>query len=337
MVYDGLHPAVKILNGHVMQTLLDGLGKPLRVLAPMVEVNDLAFRMMVRKHGVQLCFTGMINTHMWAINPADRAKQFQTCPTDRPLIIQLNGNDESELIACALDLIDSADAFDINLGCTQHIARRGKFGYFMVNTEDKRQNVLKLIRKLREQIRVPITAKIRLLSDDDKVPSPELTAEFARHLEEAGVSMISVHGRHRQLDKAGNVDAEAIKLIAESVKIPVLANGGVRTKEEADELLRLSGAAGVMVGQGLLANPRMFDAEIDADPVSLGREYLELYKKHSGDRLVAKRHLFNFFESEIKKNTEISKRLKDAWAIEDMEKFLDEFDATFRNPDAQPE
>ena len=314
-----------------MNGLLEQLPKPVRVLAPMVEVNDLAFRMMVREHGVKLCFTGMINTHMWAINPADRHKQFQTCPEDRPLIIQLNGNDEAELVACALDLVDSADAFDINLGCTQHIARRGKFGYFMVNTEDKRQNVLKLVRNLTSKIKIPITAKIRLLSDEDKTPSPELTAEFAKSLEEAGIAMISVHGRHQQLDKAGNVDAAAIRMIAEKVKIPVLANGGIRNREESDALLEASGASGTMIGQGLLANPRMFDADGDYDPVSLGREYLEMFKKYGGDRIVAKRHLFNFFESEIRDNPEISKVLKETWQIEDMEKFLDEYDTKFRN------
>ena len=296
-----------------MNGLLEQLPKPVRVLAPMVEVNDLAFRMMVREHGVKLCFTGMINTHMWAINPADRQKQFQTCPEDRPLIIQLNGNDEAELVACALDLVDSADAFDINLGCTQHIARRGKFGYFMVNTEDKRQNVLKLVRNLMSKIKIPITAKIRLLSDEDKTPSPELTAEFAKSLEEAGIAMISVHGRHQQLDKAGNVDAAAIRMIAEKVKIPVLANGGIRNREESDAL------------------PRMFDVDGDFDPVSLGREYLEMFKKYGGARIVAKRHLFNFFEAEIRENPDISKALKETWQIEDMEKFLDEYDATFRN------
>lgn len=310
-----------------MKKLLDGLEKPIRVLAPMYEVNDLAFRMMLRQHGIKLCFTGMINTHMWAIKPSDREKQFQTCPEDRPLIVQLNGSDESELIACANDVVEMADAIDINLGCTQHIARRGQYGYYMVNTEEKRRNVIKMVQKLTTSIKIPVTAKVRLLTDEDGNPSPELTTEFVKNLEKAGIAMISVHGRHQQLDKAGAVDAAAIRMIAENVSIPVIANGGIVTKDDSDLLLAESGAAATMIGQGLLKNPWMFDKE--ADPIAMGKEYLSFYSRYPCDRLIAKRHLFNFLEADIRSNTEVADKLKECWTIEELSAFLDNYHTLF--------
>lgn len=295
----------------------------------MVEVNDLAFRMMVRAHGVPLCFSGMINTHMWAVLPSGRAKQFETCDEDRPLIVQLNGHDEDELVACATELAAHADAFDINLGCTQHIARRGKFGYFMVNTEEKRSDSIQLIENLVRRAGVPITAKIRILQDERGMPSSEVTIDFAKRLEAAGVSMISVHGRHQSLDKAGDVNGALIRQIVASVSIPVLANGGICSMKDSDALLEATGAAGTMIGQGLLVNPRMFDPAAGFEVVSIGKEYLQLYRKYSGDRLIAKRHLFNFLVNDIRANPEIAAKLTEQWEVDDMEKFLDSYDGMF--------
>jgi tRNA-dihydrouridine synthase 1 len=270
----------------------------------------------------------MINTHMWTVNPHTRGNVFRTLPDDRPLIIQLNGSDENELITAATSLSIHADAIDLNLGCTQKIAKRGRFGFFMVNTPDKRRSALAIIRRLVENLTIPLTAKIRLLSGEDGTPDPRLTADFARELEECGVSLIAVHGRHQQLDKAGDVNAEAIREIVNAVSIPVLANGGIQSAADAEKLIADSGATGVMVGHGLLNNPTMFDPDAPAfDAVAVGREYLGIFKEVGGDEIVAKRHLFLFLESVIREQPELAKKLKECHTIEELAAFLDEFEA----------
>lgn len=292
-------------------------------LAPMFQVNDLAFRKMCRKHNINLCWTGMINSHLW-LNPKERQKMFETCDDDRPLIVQMNGNDEGELLACAKDIEGLADAIDLNLGCTQHIARRGQYGYFMVNSDSKRQNAIKLIEKLTSELSIPVTAKIRLLENEDGNPDPQLTCDFAKSLEKAGISLISVHGRHKQLNKSGNIDVDAIKNIVQSVSIPVIANGGVKTKEDADNLIKQTGAAGVIIGQGLLENPQILETD-SPDPISMTKEYFELYKKYPIDFFVARRHVFYFFESIIRSSPKIANVLKKTRSVEDIYKFLDDY------------
>lgn len=293
-------------------------------LAPMFQVNDLAFREMCRKHGILLCWTGMINSHMWIINPKDRKNLFDTCPADRPLIVQLNGNDEQELLSCARDVESVVDAIDINLGCTQHIARRGQYGYFMVNTPEKREKSLKILARLTSELSLPITTKIRLLDDKDGNPDIKATCEFAKSLEKAGVSLISVHGRHKQLNKSGDIDITSIKEIVNSVTIPVIANGGVRTKEDAELLMKETGAAGVMIGQGLLENPWILETS-EPNPVDLAREYLEFYQKYTGDFVVAKRHIFLFFDSIIRSKPSVASHLKQVRSPEEAEKFLQDY------------
>lgn len=293
-------------------------------LAPMFQVNDLAFRKMCRNHNILLCWTGMINSHMWSINEKERQKMFETCDDDRPLIAQLNGNEETELISCAQDIEGLVDAIDLNLGCTQHIARRGQYGYFMVNSESKRQNVIKLIEQLNSKISVPITAKIRLINNEDGVQDPNLTCEFAKSLEKAGVSLISVHGRQKQLNKSGDIDIDAIKNIVNSVSIPVIANGGVKTKEDADNLIKQTGAAGVMIGKGLLENPLILETS-NPDPVAMTKEYFDLYKKYPIDFFVARRHVFHFFDSIIRSTPQIANVLKRTRSVEDIYRFLDDY------------
>ena len=171
---------------------------------------------------------------------------------------------------------------------------------------------------------IPITAKFRLLNDEEGNVDPQLTCEFAKSLEKAGISLISVHGRHKQLNKSGNIDIEAIKNIVDSVSIPVIANGGVKTKEDADDLIKQTGAAGVMIGQGLLENPLILETD-NPDPVKMTKEYFELYKQHPIDFFVARRHVFHFFDSIIRSNPPIANVLKKTRSVEDIYKFLDDF------------
>jgi tRNA-dihydrouridine synthase 1 len=262
---------------------------------------------------------------MWAVNPHLRSTFFQTLPDDRPLIIQLNGSDERELLSAALALSSHADAIDLNLGCTQKIAKRGRFGYFMANTDSRRRAALDIVRKLVESLTIPVTVKIRLLSDDSGRPDPQITAAFARDLEKCGVALIAVHGRHQRLDKSGDVDAAAIRAIVDAVSVPVIANGGVRSAADADALVIASGAAGAMVGHGLLNDPTMFDGgAAEFDPFAVAREYFALFREVGGDEIVAKRHLFMLFEARIRERPELAERLKERRSVKELVAFLDE-------------
>jgi tRNA-dihydrouridine synthase len=110
--------------------------------------------------------------------------------------------------------------------------------------------------------------------------------------------------------------------------VPVLANGGIQSAADADALVAASGAAGAMVGHGMLNNPTMFDPEVkEFNAFAVAREYLSIFREVGGDEIVAKRHLFLLFEPVIRERPEIATRLKEKRTVDDLAVFLDEFEA----------
>ena len=311
---------------------------------------DLAFRILCRRHNVKVCYTGMINSIQWSQGHKYQTRIFNTCKEDRPLIVQLAGSDYDTILSSAKDLSQVCDAIDINLGCTQHIAKRGGYGFFMVDTPEKRDEVIKLFKKLSENVPVPITAKIRIftkpqdesndqdnateedIEDENKnvsIPDIDATIDFAKRLENAGVSIIAVHGRYQHRNKKADVSTDIIQKVVEAVSIPVIANGGVNSKEDAESLLNETGAAGVMVGQALLSNPTLFDtsSETPLKRREFAKEYLEIAKNYPEiNFFYPKKHMFKFYESLIKERPGIEEKIKQATNIDDLIAFIDEFD-----------
>jgi tRNA-dihydrouridine synthase 1 len=282
----------------------------------MAEVNDLPFRLLVRRHGIRVCYTGMINTEQWVTSRRYQRRIFNTCPSDRPLVVQLAGSDHDHIVRAAADLSPFCDAIDLNLGCTQHIARRGLCGFYMADSPAKRASVCALVGRLRSVVPAPITAKIRCF------PDPEDTAAFARQLEAAGVAAIAIHGRATQRDKAAPVLQDEIRRIVEAVGVPVIANGGVESAQDADALRTQTGAAAVMIGQALLRNPTHFDPVGGVHREQFVGEYLAIVRQHPEVAIAyTKKHMFQFFEDFIKANPGVEKRLVDAQTVNHLEAF----------------
>ena len=112
------------------------LGSPKFVTAPMVDHSELSYRLLTRRYGATLTYTQMFSSNCFSESKFVRDQLFQTCPEDRPLIVQFAGHDPQVLLAAARHVQDHCDAIDINLGCPQGIAKRGRYGAYLMEELD---------------------------------------------------------------------------------------------------------------------------------------------------------------------------------------------------------
>ena len=138
---------------------LKSIGSPKCIVAPMVDQSELAYRMLCRKYGAELVFTQMFNANSFVQCHTYREENFQSCPEDRPLIVQFCGNNPKVLLQAAKMVEDKCDAIDINLGCPQGIAKRGHYGAFLMEELDLLADIVKT---LKDGLKIPVTCKTRI-------------------------------------------------------------------------------------------------------------------------------------------------------------------------------
>ncbi|PMD36768.1 FMN-linked oxidoreductase [Hyaloscypha variabilis F] len=273
----------------------ESIGSPKFVLAPMVDQSEFAWRMLSRSFMPAsspkdlLAYTPMLHARMFTETPKFRDAHFQPLRTslashpssqspppdpyldgnpsiDRPLFAQFCANNPAELLNAASYVAPFVDAVDLNLGCPQGIARKGKYGAFL---QEDQQLIYSLINTLHTSLPVPVTAKIRILDTKEK------TLEYAQNVLKAGASILTVHGRTREMKghKTGLADWSMIRFLRESLpkETVLFANGNILRKEDITRCLAETGADGVMSAEGNLYDPAIF---AEAPPVGEeGREY----------------------------------------------------------------
>lgn len=280
------------------------------VVAPMVDHSDYPFRMLARRHGAGLCFSPMINAGLAEKSPAYLERIFATGPGDRPLAVQLAGHDPEALLKTARMIGEAADIIDLNLGCPQGIARRGRYGSFLLEEEDLVESI---VRHLVENLSVPVSCKIRIFEDRQR------TLRLAQRLEQAGCSLLTVHGRTRFQNKelVGPADFDIIREIKQTLKIPVIANGSMANFSEVRAALEITGCDGAMAAEALLENPALFSGEKSVDLDLLAKEYLECVDLYPDQHSFVKSHLFKFLYAGFKEHTDLRDRLAKANTLEE--------------------
>merc|ERR1712093_615185 len=272
----------------------ESIGSPKFVLAPMVDQSEFAWRMLSRSfippssQRDLVAYTPMLHARVFSETPKFRDGHFQpfrgslSSPVppsplpplfldgnpsfDRPLFVQFCANNPSELLSAAKYVAPFCDAVDLNLGCPQGIARKGKYGAFL---QEDQELIYQLINTLHKELDVPVTAKIRILETKEK------TLEYAKKVLSAGASILTVHGRTREMKghKTGLADWSVIRYLREQLprETVLFANGNILRKEDIDKCLEATGADGVMSAEGNLYDPAVFS---EAPPVGEeGREY----------------------------------------------------------------
>lgn len=226
-------------------------------LGPMAGYTDFAMRTVCREMGAEGLVTEMVSAKAVVFGDRKTIPLARVSAEECPCAVQLFGH-EPEVLAEAARIVAAGvgggvtpTMIDLNMGCPVHKIVSGGDGSALMRDPALAERI---VRAVRDAVKIPVTVKIRLGWDDAHRNAPEV----ARAAESGGADAVFVHGRTRTQFYAGTADYRGIGEVVRAVSLPVIGNGDVRDAEGGARLLRESGCAGIMVGRGAVGNPFLF-------------------------------------------------------------------------------
>lgn len=261
------------------------------MLAPMAGVTDAPFRAMVRKFGGELLFSEMILADSLARAHKRTTEMAMPDETDAPIAIQLEGRNPDTMAAAARIAERHAAFIDLNMGCPVNKIAKAGGGSGLMRDEELAE---KIVRAVVDAVKVPVTVKFRLGWDEES----KNFADFGKRMEQAGASAVILHARTREQQYGGKADWSAFGELKRAVSVPVVANGDIKTKADADFVKSEYGADAVMIGRQALGRPWVLTevsgrAVVRPPMVETVLEHLELMQKYYGAKaiFIARKHI----------------------------------------------
>ncbi len=251
------------------------------LLAPMVDVTDLPYRLICRKAGAALAYVEMLNIGA-ILHVNEKTKRLmKTCNDDRPVGIQVTGPKVSEFKEVIPILkAGNFDLIDINCGCPSVRTMDNESGSFLLKKPEKIASYIKILKNAG----FVTTAKIRLGFKNNNV------IKISKIIEKAGADALTIHARLAHDSYKVPADWSWISRIKKSIGIPVIGNGDISNGRQAAEMLDI--ADGAMIARAAIGDPLVFqrishylktgkEAEFDFSAnIRMFNEYLLLAKKY---------------------------------------------------------
>jgi nifR3 family TIM-barrel protein len=221
------------------------------ILAPMAGISDLPYRRLMKRFGAGLVFTEMVSAN-GLIRAGQRTRELlRSHPEERPLGVQLFGDDPAVLATAAGLFHDDGDMLDLNMGCPVNKVIRSGAGSALLREPARIGQIVAAVRRAWDK---PLTVKIRSGWD-----APGINyLEIGRIAQEEGAEAITLHPRTRSQGFSGQADWEHIRLLKAALQIPVIGSGDIFAAEDALAMLTSTSCDGIMIGRGGYGNPWLF-------------------------------------------------------------------------------
>ena len=235
----------------------------------MAGITSTTFRKICKQMGAGLVVAEMVSDKALIYESKKTFDLLKMSEEERPISQQIFGSDPDTLASAAKiiekymhpDIIDinmgCPDIIDINMGCpVPKVAIKSHAGSSLLKEPEK---VREIVSSVVNAVNIPVTVKIRSGWDEKSINAPLI----AKVCEEAGASAIFIHARTRSQGYSGSSDWSIIKKIVETVKIPVIGNGDIKSCYDAKKMLEECGCTAVMIGRASLGNPWLIKECVD--------------------------------------------------------------------------
>ncbi len=296
-------------------------------ISPMARITDAAFRSLAKKYGAGMTVTELINAKGLLQDPARVKRECQRADNEDHFAVQLFGSDPEEMALAAKEVEPYCDYIDINLGCPAYkICRVGAGSELLKHPE----SIQKIVSKMVNVVSIPVTVKTRIGINDNHIS----IFEVLQAVQNAGASMLSVHGRTRDQGYSGEANWDIIEQVQEKADIPIVGNGDITSPEIA--LQRLKQTEYVSIGRAASGNPLLFKQIKDLrekgsyqeyslhQKLKVFEEYIQLSKQFETKLLLQKIQAQHFTKG-VEGGSVVREKISRAKTTEELEQALQSF------------
>ena len=291
-------------------------------LAPIAGFSDVGFRSICAQLGAGITYTEMASAKGLYYNHAEKtAELLNVTDNEKIKAVQIFGSEPFFITYAVQDeMLSKFDIVDINMGCPVPKIVKNNEGSALMNNIPLAQEVVKAAKNFTNK---PVTVKMRLGFNEI------IAVDFAKAMEDAGADAITVHGRTRKEMYMGHSHWDEIAKVVNAVKIPVIANGDVCSKQDYLDIKEQTGAAGVMIARGALGNPNVF-AQITGNPErplkELILEHIKTMRLFHSDKYINsnfKKHIACYYKGK-RGGKEVKAKAFESSSLDEMIKIIED-------------